>query len=308
MFKKYLFIALALLITAGCASTQSSGDQTAGENTTEENTVKSDVTMVLEQMFSGPDEELTKYHEEGNYEAISNYYVEKFKPYFTEDYMEAAINTNLLNSFHQKAYGNDVKMEIRNMSVEQSEDTETAYDFESQIDVSNGETADISGRVNTDENGKITRIHYTEVESLLNSFDTAVEIEEGLFEYDRSRLVNRTGDEAFQPKFPTIMPFEVNGVEIQPGVMKQKDTVLNFIFHAETKESIKLMTVNDGEISYDDLETEEVSIGEMTGQYAGKEGETQRLIWTDGSIAYELKGNVEDLSKEDLITVAESFE
>ena len=308
MFKKILFMALTLLITAGCASTQSSGNQTAEENTTVIDPVKSDVTMVLEQMFSVPDEELTQYHEEDNFEGISNYYVEKFEPYFTEDYMEAAFNTNLLNSFHQKAYGNDVNMVISNMSVEQSEDTETAYDFEGQIDVSNGETADVSGRVNTNEEGKITRIHYTEVESLLNSFDTAVEIEEGLFEYDRSRLVDRTGDEAFQPKYPTIMPFEVNGVEIQPGVMKKKDTVLNFIFHAETKESIKLMTVNDGEISYDDLETEEVSFEEITAQYAGSEGETQRLIWTDGSITYELKGNVEGLSKEDLIAVAKSFE
>ncbi|MBA2174233.1 DUF4367 domain-containing protein [Halobacillus locisalis] len=308
MFKKILFIVLAFLVTVGCASNQSSGDQTTEENTTDENTVKQDVTMVLEQMFSGPDEELTQYHEEDNYEAISNYYTEKFEPYFTEDYMEAAINTNLLNSFHQKAYGNDVKMEISTMSVEQSEDTETAYDFESQIDVSNGETAGVSGRVNTNEEGNITRIHYIEIESLLNSFDTAVEIEEGLFEYDRSRLVSRTGDEAFQPKYPTIMPFEVNGVEIQPGAMKQKDTVLNFIFHAETEETMKLMTVKDGDISYDDVETEEVLMGDLTGQYAGVEGETQRLIWTDGSITYELKGNVEDLSKEDLTTIAESFE
>ena len=70
---------------------------------------------------------------------------------------------------------------------------------------------------------------------------------------------------------------------------------------------MELTTVKDGEISYQDLKTEEVSIGNQTGQYAGKEGGVQRLIWTDGSITYELKGKVKDLSKEDLITVAESF-
>ena len=43
---------------------------------------------------------------------------------------------------------------------------------------------------------------------------------------------------------------------------------------------MELTTVKDGEISYQDLKTEEVSIGNQTGQYAGKEGGVQRLIWT----------------------------
>ncbi|MBX0356106.1 DUF4367 domain-containing protein [Halobacillus sp. Nhm2S1] len=301
--KKILFIMIALLITAGCASSPSSS-----ENSSEENTTEDDVTKVLEQIFSGPDEELEQLHEEENYQGISSYYMDQFEPYFTEKYMKQALDTNLLNSFHQKA-GNDVNMEIGKMSVEQSEETETAYDFDMQINISNGETADVSGRVNTNEEGKITRIYYNDdVQSLLHAFDTAVQTEEGLFEYDRSRLVSRTGDEAYQPKYPTLMPFEVDGVEIDPGVMEEKDTVLTFIFHAEMNEEMELTTVKDGDISYDDIETEEVSIGDQTGQYAGNEGETQRLIWKDGSIMYELKGNVDGLSKDDLIMVAESFE
>ncbi|WP_163527285.1 DUF4367 domain-containing protein [Halobacillus ihumii] len=303
MIKKIIFIAITIFITAGCTSTQSSGEDTKKENTT-----KDDVTKVLEQMFSGPDEELTQLYEKDNYEEIINYYMTQFEPYFTEEYMDHAVKTNLLNSFHQKAYGNDVNMDIGNMSIEQSEDTKNAYDFEIQVDVSNGQSADVSGRVNTNEEGKITQIRYIDIKSLSNAFDTAVEIEEGLFEYDRSRLVSRTGDEAYQPKYPTVMPFEVDGVEIEPGIMEQKDTLLTFIFHSETNETLELKTIKDGEISYQDLETEEVSIGDQTGQYAGNEGETQRLIWKHGSITYELKGNVEDLSKDDLLTVAESFE
>ena len=150
--------------------------------------------------------------------------------------MAKAMATNMLNSFLLKANGNGVTMDIGKMSIEQSEDTETAYDFEIHIDVSNGQSADISGRVNTNEEGKITRIHYYEIQSLLNAFDTAVEVEKGLFEYDRSKLVSRTGDEAYQPKYPTIMPFEVNGVEIKSGIMDQKDNLLTFIFDAETNE------------------------------------------------------------------------
>ncbi|REJ09034.1 DUF4367 domain-containing protein [Halobacillus trueperi] len=303
MMKKFLFIAITLFITAGCASTQSSG-----ENTEEENTTEGDLTKVLEQIFSGPEKELERLYEEDNYEGISNYYMAQFESYFTEEFMTQAVDTNLLSSFHQKAYGNDVQMEIGNMSVEQSEETETAYDFEMQILISNGETADVSGRVNTNEEGKITRIHYNDIQTLLHAFDTAVETEDGLFEYDRSKLVSRTEDEAYQPKYPTIMPFEVDGVEIEAGVMEQKDTVLTFIFHAETNETMELMTVKDGEISSQDIETEEVSIGDQTGQYAGNEGETQRLMWKDGSIMYEWKGKVDGLSKDDLITVAESFE
>ncbi|WP_237417022.1 DUF4367 domain-containing protein [Halobacillus litoralis] len=89
--------------------------------------------------------------------------------------------------------------------------------------------------------------------------------------------------------------------------MEQKDTLLIFIFHAETNDRMELKTVKDGDISSQDMETEEVAIGDQTGRYAGKEGETQRLIWKDGSILYELKGNVDGLSKDDLITLAESF-
>ncbi|MFC7319787.1 DUF4367 domain-containing protein [Halobacillus campisalis] len=302
MTKKILCLAMTLFVTAGCSSTQSSV-----ENTTEENTTKDDVTTVVEQTFSGPDEELTQFYEEDNYEQISTYYMERFEPFFTEDSMENAVNTNLLNSFHQKAYGNDVNMEIGEMSVEEKEDTAGAYDFEMQINVSNGQKAEVRGRVNTNEEGKITRIRYLDVQPLLNAFDTAVEVEEGLFEYDRSRLVSRTGDEAYQPKYPTVMPFEVDGVEIEAGIMEHEDTLLTLIFHGETNETMELKTVKDSEISHQDIETEEVSIGDQTRQYAGKEGETQRLIWTHGSITYELKGNVEGLSKEDLIKVAESF-
>ncbi|QAS51289.1 DUF4367 domain-containing protein [Halobacillus litoralis] len=298
MIKKTLFIVIMLLIAAGCASNQSTG-----ENTTED-----DVTKVLEQIFSGPDEKLTRFYEEDDYEGVFDYYTDHFESFFTEEYMNQAVNTNLLGGFHQKAYGNEVNMEIGNRSIEQSEDTENAYDFEMQIDVSNGQSAEISGRVNTNEEGKITRIHYIDTQSLMNAFDTAVETEEGLYEYDRSMLVSRTGDEAYQPMYPTVMPFEVDGVEIEPGIMEQKDTLLTFIFHAEKDETMELMTVKDGEITSQDLDTEEVSIGNQTGQYAGNEGGTQRLIWSDGSITYELKGEVEGLSKGDLITVAESFE
>ena len=266
------------------------------------------MTKVLEQIVSGPDEELTQLYEEDNYEEIFNYYMDQFEPYFTEEFMEKAVNTNLFNRLHQKAYGNDVDMEIGNMSVEERDDTENAYDFEIQVEVSNGQSAEVSGRVNTDEEGKISRIHYIEIQSLMNAFDTAVETEGGLFIYDSSTLVSRTGDEAYQPKYPTVMPFEVDGVEIEPGMMEQRDTLLTFIFHAETSETMELTTVKDDEISNQNLEAEEVSIGNQTGQYAGNEDKDQRLIWTDGSVKYELKGNVEDLSKDDLIKVAESFE
>ena len=301
LLKKILLITITFILTAGCASNQSSS-----ENTKEENTTKDDVTTVLKQIFSGPDEELTTIYEEEEYEEVSTYYMDKFKPYFTEDSMEGAMDTNLLNSFHRKAYGNGVEMAIGTINVEQSEDTTTAYDFEIQVNVSNGQSADVSGRVNTNEEGKITRIRYMDTQSLPYAFDTAIETEDGLFDYDRSRLVSRTGDEAFQPLYPTIMPYEVDAVEIKHE--SQDDSSITFIFHGETGEKMELMTVKNGEISSDKLETKEVSIGDQKGRYAGTEGETQRLIWTDGSITYELKGKIEDLSKEDLITVAESFE
>lgn len=301
MLKKILFITMVLIITAGCASNQS-----ASENMEEENTTKDDVTTVLEQIFSGPDEELTQIYEEEKYEEVSTYYMDKFNSYFTEDYMESAMNTNLLNSFHLKAYGNGVEMAIGTINVEQSEDKATAYDFDIQVNVSNGQTADVSGRVNTNEEGKITQIRYMDPQSLPYAFDTATETEDGLFDYDRSRLVSRTGDEAYQPMYPTVMPFEVDGVEIKHE--SQDDSSITFIFHGESGEKMELTTVQNGEISSDQVETEEISIGDQKGLYAGKEGETQRMIWTNGSITYELKGKIEDLSKEDLLIVAESFE
>ncbi|WP_226658879.1 DUF4367 domain-containing protein [Guptibacillus hwajinpoensis] len=301
MSKKILFITIMLILTAGCASNQS-----ASENMKEENTTEDDVTTVLKRIFSGPDEELAQLYKEEEYEKVSNYYMDHFKPYFTEKSMEHAVNTNLLNSFHLKAFGKGVEMTIGTINVQQSEDTTTAYDFEIQVNVSNGQTADVSGRVNTNDEGKITQIRYMDSQSLPHAFDTATETEDGLFVYDRSRLVSRTGNEAYQPLYPTVMPFKVDGVEIKHE--SKDDSSITFIFHGETGEKMELMTVKNGEISSDKLETEEVSVGDQKGQYAGNEGETQRLIWTNGSITYELKGKIEDLSKEDLLTVAESFE
>lgn len=305
MIKKLLFFTLTmtLLITAGCTS-----DESSGVSADEETTTKEDVTTVLEQMYTGPDEELIQLYEQGSNEELLAYYRDEFGPYLTENFMEKAIATNLVTGFHQKANSHDVKMKIADMSVEQSEDKETAYDFAIQIDISNGETAEVSGRVNTNEAGKVTRIHFQDPLPLLNAFDTAVKTEEGLFEYDPSKLVSRIADEAYQPKLPTVMPFEVDGVEIEAGPMKQNDTVLTFNFHGQQNEMMDLMTVKNGEVSYQDVKTEEVAIGDQTGRYAGEEGGVQRMIWTDGSITYELKGKLEGLSKENLITVAESFE
>lgn len=302
MWKKMTTLAVVLLLAVGCAS-----DPSAGEDTEEKPTTKEKVTEMLEKMFSGPDEALTKLFDQSDHEGLVNYYEEQFGGYMTDERMEDAMNTNLFTSFHQKAYSNDVKMDIKKLDVEESGDVEGAYDFDIQINISNGETAGIKGRVNTDEEGNVTRVHFSDGQPLLHAFDKPEEIEEGLYRYDSSMAEAVAGDEAYQPMYPTIMPYEVDGVQVD-SESKQQEENLTFTFYGEKGEKLELTTVKDGEIAYEETETEEAMVGDQTARYAGKEGGEQRLIWTNGSITYEWKGKVEGMSKEDMIKMAESFE
>ncbi|TGB03687.1 DUF4367 domain-containing protein [Halobacillus salinus] len=303
MIKKILFSALILLLVVGCSSNQSSGDDAAAESTPKEG-----VTTVLEQMLTGPDEELMELYDGNDVQATTDYYEEQFGPYFTPEYMEKMLNTNMLNVFHYEAYRNKETMDGVELSVEGSDDAENAYDFKAKVDVSTGETADVSGRVNTDENGNITRIHFIKIDPLMNAFDTAVKTDNGLFEYDHSKLETRASDEAYQPKYPTVMPFEVDGVSIDAGETGQEGALLTFMIHGEESQSMELTTVKDGDSPMDLGDAVEVSIGDQTARYDGVEGGVHRLVWTDGSITYSLKGKLDGLTKEKMITIAESFE
>ncbi|MYL19618.1 DUF4367 domain-containing protein [Halobacillus litoralis] len=300
MIKKVIFIFVVVFVTAGCASSQSSGDLSEEKSTT-----KDDIDQVLTHLFSGPGEEVKEHYENGRYDEINTYYTDKFKPYFTEDYMNRAMKTNLLTSYHQRAFRSNVKMEVENRDIQQS-DVQTDYIFDYQVNVSNGETAEVRGRVNTNEDGEITRIYFTEGQALVHAFDTVKETADGFYEYDHSTLEERASDEAYQPQYPEVMPFEVDGVEIKPGTKEQKDKRLTFVFHGETGESLTLTTMKGGDLLLEGKKTEDLSVGDLTAQYA-VDKYRQYLKWTVESITYKLEGHLEGLSKDDLIHVADSF-
>ncbi|WP_027954615.1 hypothetical protein [Halobacillus kuroshimensis] len=300
MIKKVSIVFAVLFFTAGCTSSQSSLDHE------ENNTTKDDVSKVLTQLFTGPGEEVKELYEEGSYEKVHAYYTEQFAPYLTEDYMDQAMQTNLLTRYHQQAYSSEVKMEVENKDIQQS-DVETGYIFDYQVNVDNGETADVRGRVNTNEDGEITRIYFTEGQALSHALDTVEKTSDGLYEYDYSSLETRSSDESFQPQFPRVMPYEVDGVEIKAGTKEDKDTLLTFIFHGESGESMTLTTMKEGGLPLEGMETEEVAVGDGTGKYA-VDNNTKYLKWTADSITYKLESRLEQLSIDTLVVVAESFE
>ncbi|GGF26879.1 hypothetical protein GCM10010954_27400 [Halobacillus andaensis] len=131
--------------------------------------------------------------------------------------------------------------------------------------------------------------------------------------FDHSALEEELNAESFQPKLPAQLPYEVEDYNYTPGPMSQKDTLLNFEFIGKGPTIIELMTTK-GDINYgDDVATEQVEVGDTQGEYGeSKDESSKRLVWKEDDISYELKyfmeGSEKNITKDELIQSAESFQ
>ncbi|MGP4070774.1 hypothetical protein [Halobacillus sp. B29] len=185
---KTALLAIIFLIAAGCSVSESSSTEPAEEEkksvaseenkdssraAEEENSEISNsdegvegeetVRTYLKNELTGPDEELEQALSESN-DAVLDYVNEHYKSLFTEDNFETFINKYYVMVWLPSAYDLGYELEPIDIQTEKVEDIENdAYHFEVEVQYSkDGEvgTANVTGRINTNDQGKITVIRF----------------------------------------------------------------------------------------------------------------------------------------------------
>ncbi|MBM7602428.1 DUF4367 domain-containing protein [Metabacillus litoralis] len=138
-----------------------------------------------------------------------------------------------------------------------------------------------------------------------------------LTEFDNTKLKEELNDQAFQPKLPTKLPFEVEEAAFTtPPQEQQPSNILSFDFFGSGDENgkgnhLSLMAVNGGKVE-SNIEYEDVKIGDLNGSYEVNDEEEMILNWSENDIHYRLTFYVQqsdnELTKEELIETAKSFE
>ena len=182
----YVIVFGLAAVAAGC----SIGTDAEKEN---EETIEA----VLEQLFTGPDQELIELvndpenqtvigegventNENTNEEEneLDVYLEEMNGPYFTEDALELFTAVYLLY-YQVEAENNDIKMKPDDIDIEQIDEENGRYNFtmdvtyEEEADEKKSEIGKVKGYVNFTDDDKITRFEITEdewIEGKLDSF------------------------------------------------------------------------------------------------------------------------------------------
>ncbi|ASF40671.1 hypothetical protein CEH05_16530 [Halobacillus halophilus] len=185
---KVCLLATIFLLAAGCSVSESSSTESSEEETQsdaiEENKDSSNaseeennenansdegmegeetVRTYLKNELTGPDKELKQALSESN-DAVLDYVNEHYKSLFTEDNFETFINKYYVMVWLPYAYDVGYELEPIDIQTEKVEDIENdAYHFEVEVQYSkDGEvgTANVTGRINTNDQGKITVIRF----------------------------------------------------------------------------------------------------------------------------------------------------
>ena len=146
-----LFLGVILLV-AGCSSNVKSMPQDQNIAT---------VKTVLEHQFTGPDQEFIEGLD--NIAKLEQYYEERYKVYFTEDMFNKFISAHAYD-YLLIAHNNGQQIKADTVSVESDESTVGSYSFKLAVlygeDGSNQKSAEVSGKVIFNKEGKITSIQY----------------------------------------------------------------------------------------------------------------------------------------------------
>lgn len=163
--KKVIFgVLIFLLVATGCSE---SVEQT------EKDSKINEFEAMLKESLTGPSEELTAIYKQFASEDVDetvealkkldSYHKDNYGNYFKDEYFQEILNKSMyFTVFQEKAYREGMKIKAEDIQVERSETNDTAYDFSVNVHLSDSEEVwNVEGRINTDENGKITRIRYT---------------------------------------------------------------------------------------------------------------------------------------------------
>ncbi|MCP2034763.1 hypothetical protein L1279_001750 [Planomicrobium sp. HSC-17F08] len=174
--EKLLFILLVMLFATGMLVGCS---RTGAENTNEQV-----IQKVLELQFSGPDEEFMDAMWNPEYkkvvdgkeenEVFDRFVQEAYGDYFTESELDTFVRA-FGTQYPSTAHSNGYKLDLKNVSIEQTEQASNRYEFIAQVgyqkDGGKEETAKVEGAIffSTKEEGKIGRFQYSKDESLMES-------------------------------------------------------------------------------------------------------------------------------------------
>lgn len=129
-----------------------------------------------------------------------------------------------------------------------------------------------------------------------------------LEDFDNSNLKKDSKDKAFQSELPTRTPFEVESATFTPGPEGQEDLRQTFGFYGVDGEFMNLITYS-GKVNFSGTDnSEQVEIGGNEGTFGEAENGSLSLHWEDGDLTYNLLADGEEVTKEELIEMANSFE
>lgn len=141
-----------LLLVAGCSSNVKSMPKDPNIAT---------IKTVLEHQFTGPEQEFIEGLD--NIAKLEQYYEERYKAYFTEDMYNKFISAHAYDYLLQ-AHNNGQQLKADTVSVESDGSTEGSYLFKVAVlhgeKGSNQKSAEVSGKVNFNKEGKITSIKF----------------------------------------------------------------------------------------------------------------------------------------------------
>jgi hypothetical protein len=141
-----------ILIIAGCSSSAES--KSPDKNITT-------IQTVLEHQFTGPNKEFIEGID--NIPKLEQYYEKRYKSYFTEDMYSKFIAAHAYD-YLLTAYNHNKQIKVKNVSVESIDSTEGGYNFKVVVLYDkagrNQGSAELSGTVNFNEDGKIANIKY----------------------------------------------------------------------------------------------------------------------------------------------------
>jgi hypothetical protein len=153
-----LFLIGVIIIAAGCSSSVKS---------TPEDKNITVIKTVLKHQFTGPNEEFIEGLD--NIPKLEKYYEKRYKSYFTEDMYNRFIAAHAYE-YLLMAHNNGKQIKVDTVSVERIESKEDAYTFKVVVlfnkDGSNQGSAEVSGRVNFNKEGKIASINYLDADGL----------------------------------------------------------------------------------------------------------------------------------------------
>jgi hypothetical protein len=187
-FIKFFILFVILLTVVGCSLSNTSESAPQDHNI-------STIETVIEDLFTGPDQELIdllyspenvtiigndkeaeEVQEVENPNELDLYLEDKYKKFhFTEDMYSQYIVMYVLD-YHVSAHSNDYQMEVDSIEIEQNATTEGAYDFIVNVLYNKAGNeqgkAEVTGRIHIYDDGKIASFKLFDHKELYESLHT----------------------------------------------------------------------------------------------------------------------------------------